>query len=266
MGRGASKDGDEHLAGLLLRAVLGVDVRQHDDGTSDSMYDLDVIYPDGRLSAAEAVSTRDRRALAQLAAVTKLGYVREPRLARFWWVQVSERANLKRTRAAIVPLLLHLERQGIDRVPRHGFGSLRDDLDAISVESCRSNHPTNRHPPGFYLWPGPRGAWAGDGEKIVREANDFLATVTDVAAKLRASGASERHAVVIVTVDRFEFFVAVENGHVPTTRPELPDGIDCLWLVTLKTPPLQAVYWLNDGPWAAVSLTAEQLGVTVLTT
>jgi hypothetical protein len=70
--------------------------------------------------------------------------------------------------------------------------------------------------------------------------------------------------VVIVTVDRFEFFVALENGHVPTTSPVLPDGIDCLWLVTLKAPPLQAVYWTGDGPWAGVSLTAEQLDVSVI--
>jgi hypothetical protein len=92
---GASKAGDEHLAGLLLRTTLGVDVSQHDDGARDSMYDLDVTYPDGRRGVAEVVSTRDRGALAQLAAAVRLGYVRDPRLTKFWWVQISESASLK---------------------------------------------------------------------------------------------------------------------------------------------------------------------------
>jgi len=259
----SSKDSDEQLAGLLLSVVLGVQVRQHDDGSRPSMYDLDLTHSDGRQGAAEVVSTRDRHEIAQLAAATKLGYIWDPHLTRFWWVQVDERANLKRIRPSVGRFLLSLEQQGIDRVPRNSWGNLRERLTEISVEQCWSREPTERHPPGFYLMPGPKGAWGGDGEKIVREADDFMSTVPDVAAKLSASGASERHAVVVVTVDRFEFFVALESGQVPTTPPKLPAGVDCLWLVTLKTPPLQAVYWMGDGPWAGLSLTAEQLRVQV---
>lgn len=177
-------------------------------------------------------------------------------------MQITGDARVKRTRDALIPLLIRMEQEGIEQVHRNSWGPLRDELTAISVESCWSHDPTERHPPGFYLLPWPKGAWGGDGDTIVREANAFLETVPDVAAKLRASGAPERHAVVIVTVDRFQLFVAVESGNVPQVPPQLQDGVDCLWLVPLKTPPLQIVYWIQGGPWRGTTLTAEQLGVS----
>lgn len=68
-----TKDGDEALAKLLLRAVLHANVETHDDGSEHGMYDLDMAYPDGRPATAEVVSTRDAIALGQLAAMRKMG-------------------------------------------------------------------------------------------------------------------------------------------------------------------------------------------------
>ena len=109
-------------------------------------------------------------------------------------------------------------------------------------------------------------AWGGSGEVILKAANSFLRTGPDVAEKLRNSGPGAGHAVVVVTDDQFEFFFALESGHVPSAPPELPGGVDCLWLVTLNDPPVKAVYWPKGGPWSAFSLTAERLGVRTLDT
>ena len=36
-------------------------------------------------------------------------------------------------------------------------------------------------------------------------------------------------------------------------------GVDCLWLITLKPPPLQTAYWVAPGPWTGATLTARAL-------
>src|SRR5262249_41112338 len=159
-----------------------------------SMYDLTVHYPDGRRAAAEVVSTRDNRAMAQFVAARNRGYTRDARLARSWRVRVDEGARLKRVAAGIVPLLQRLERDGVDYVRRGASLQYDDDLGLARVDSCWSFDPTVKHSPGFYLWPVTKGAWVGEGEDIVRECDQFLPTVPDVPAKLVASGLSERHA------------------------------------------------------------------------
>ena len=265
MGQDSSKRGDEWLAATLLRVVLGADVGQHDDNSRPSMYDLILTYPDGHQAAAEVVSTRDHRAIAQFIAAHHRGYTRDARLARSWRVRVGEGVKLNRVAERIVPLLQRLERDGVDRVGRGAGRQHGPDLSSARVDSCWSFDATVGHPPGFYLWPVTKGAaWPGDGDAIVRECDQFLSTVPDVSAKLAASGLSERHAVVVVTVDWFQLFASVEYGALPAIPPSLPEGVDCLWLITLKSPPIRAAYWLGDRTWRGTTLTADHLGMAEL--
>jgi len=137
--------------------------------------------------------------------------------------------------------------------------------EALDPLLTRAVDATVGHPPGFYLWPVTKGAaWPGDGDAIVRECDQFLSTVPDVSAKLAASGLSERHAVVVVTVDWFQLFASVEYGALPAIPPSLPEGVDCLWLITLKSPPIRAAYWLGDRTWRGTTLTADHLGMAEL--
>jgi hypothetical protein len=228
------------------------------------MYDLTLTYPDGRKAAAEVVSTRDRRAMALFVASQRRGYTQDDRLSRGWCVRVEESARLNEVAAKIVPLLQQLERAGVEHADAHfGFGC-HVDLDSAQVVSCWSFGQTTKHPPGFYLWPPTNGAWVGDGENIVREVGEFLPTAPDVAAKLAHSGLSERHAVLVVTVDRFALFASLDCGALPVSRPHLPAGVDCLWLVTMKSPPIRVVYWLADGAWRDATLTKADLGMPAL--
>jgi hypothetical protein len=258
-----TKDGDEWLATVLLRSVLDVEVERHDDGSRPSMYDLTLTYRSGRRAAAEVVSTRERQAIAQHLAAHKLGYTSDRRLSRSWRVLVADGVNVKRVRHAVRPLLLDLERDGVDRVGRGFHTRRRVTLKSIGVETCWSFEPVDGRSPGFYLWPTSKGWWVGDGEDIVRALDRFLPTVPDVPAKLRDADVSERHVVVVVTVDQFDLFASVDCGALPSTAPVLPPDVDHLWLVTLKQPPIRAVYWLGDGSWRGTTLTAEDIGMSV---
>jgi hypothetical protein len=93
----------------------------------------------------------------------------------------------------------------------------------------------------------------------VQACDEFLAVTPDVAGKLLASGLPERHVVVAVTVDWLGPFSSIEAGALPKTAPALPEGVDCLWMVTLKQPPVRAIYWLGDRVWRDIVLAQEQL-------
>jgi hypothetical protein len=259
MNRPQTKHGDELLARAVMRAVLGVPVERHDDQTRRGMYDLAVSYPDGRRAAAEVVSTRDRRALELSAAAGKLGYVRRPELTRKWIVLVDPGARLKQLARVVPAHLAQLEQDGIHRLRRTFRDPWPAGLRTLGVVSCVSMPPTRKHPPGFYLNPYPTAAWSPPGDEVVRACDEFLAVTPDIAAKLLASGLTERHAVVVVTVDWLGPLISIEDGAMPTAAPTLPGGVDCLWMVTLRTPPIRAIFWLGDGVWRDIVLTQHQL-------
>jgi len=63
---------------------------------------------------------------------------------------------------------------------------------------------------------------------MVRTAEQFLGGVaTDVADKLLASGSSERHAAIVVTVDWLGELSSIMDGVLPDGPPTLPRGVDC---------------------------------------
>jgi hypothetical protein len=110
------------------------------------------------------------------------------------------------------------------------------------VARCWAQSPTQRYPPGFYLNQLPSSVYAPDGDDAMRACDGFWAVIPDVPGKLLASGMTERHAVVVVTVDWLGPFSSIVDGALPKIAPTLPDGVDCLWIVTLKSPPIRAIY------------------------
>lgn len=259
MGRAVTKHGDEALARMVLSTALGVRVEQHDDGSRPSMFDLLITYPDGRRAAAEVVSTRDPHALGLAAAIHKRGYTPCPELARTWMVWVTPQARIKDLARVAPAHLAQLERDGVDRLPRDWHPAWPAELRSLGAASCRSSPPTRDRPAGFHLVQYPSGVWSPPGDVVVQEADKFLAATHDVSAKLLASGLTERHAVLVVTVDQLGPFVAIKDGALPARSPTLPNGVDCLWMITMSMPPIRAVYWLGDGEWHNIVLTQAEL-------
>ncbi len=129
----------------------------------------------------------------------------------------------------------------------------------LGIGSCWSSAPTPKHPPGFSVTPDAFAAWVGDGDRVRKLCEEFLADElqADVLAKLRQAEADERHAVIILTADKLGPFTAIDGGAFPTSAPVLPPEVDWLWVVTSHSLPARAIFWRPGGPWSEVIMTKE---------
>jgi hypothetical protein len=152
--------------------------------------------------------------------------------------------------------LARLEASGVERAHRqHGWW--RCEMDLLGIILCWSRPATDTVVPGFRFFPFPAGAFAKGIETAVQRCESFLAADAqrDVVKKLRAAGADERHAVIVVTEHRLDVEAEIRRGHaLPADLPVLPDGIDALWMVARVAGPTRAVYWTDDRGWADIAL------------
>lgn len=249
---------DELLARVLLQHVLGAIVTQHDDGSAPSMYDLDVAYPDGRLAAAEVVSTRDAQAMSLAAATQREVYTDVAALTLTWFVTMRPEAHVRTLRRRLPAVLTDLERCGVSHVAYRSFESHQMGLADLGVAACSSTSASQRRP-GFYLLSDWRSEWGGEGDDIVRRCDAFIQSVPDVTQKLLASRRPERHIVIVVTPDWVGPFGGIQHGPLPGMAPTLPDGINGVWLVTLRESPIRALYWRDGDVWREAEVTDEQI-------
>ncbi len=252
MGR-STKDTDEELACLVLRTVLATRVERVDRSPLQGHHDLEIYYPDGRIGAGEVVSARDPIWTKLEAALSRRGYTEHAELTRLWFVLVRPGRSLKRMQSYVPSLLRELESQGIDKVADSGNGDMQVALKRLGIESCSSTQPTTMHPAGFFLMPNILTAWVGNGDDVLQFCESFLADDLggSKADKLRrAETADERHVVIILTAEQLGPHTAVDTGELPTHSPDLPQGVDWLWVIASKSPPIRAVYWSPAGRWS----------------
>jgi hypothetical protein len=162
---------------------------------------------------------------------------------------VRPRAALNKLQSLIPSLLGDLESRGINKV----FDSDHNALKRLRIESCSSTEPTQMHPPGFYLHPNVVTTMVGDGNAVVEFCESFLAgnLGTSKVDKLRrAKAADERHVVIVLTTDELGPHVAVATGELPTRAPNLPHGIEWLWVIAPSSTPMRSIYWSPAGQWS----------------
>lgn len=253
----STKDADEELARLFLASVLGVPIDIHDRRSGHSTYDLEIRYPGGRRGAAEVVSTRTGAQAAQAGAVRRAGYTEDTRLRYAWIAHVSPDAMISQVRAALPEFLAQLERDGITDLNRNRFYGVEmyQRRRALHISSCLALPATTR-PPGFWVYPESTGSWVGDGEEIRLFCQQFLSdpAQADVLAKLAASGADERHAVIIATHGQLALHTAVDLRLTPARAPEIDSGVDWLWVIASQKLPARGCYWTRQNGWATAEL------------
>jgi hypothetical protein len=261
----STKDTDEELATRAIQLALGVPVIQHDDGAGTSEYDLQILYSGGRTGAAEVVSTRDKDRMSLARAAGKRGYTQCSKLTRLWIVSAFPGTNIRENAKGMRALLAQLEQAKATRLSRADPHPLTTIMLDLGIGSCWSSEPTPKHPPGFYVTPDAFAAWAGDGERVRKFCEEFLANEkqADVLAKLRRAETDERHAVTILTADALGPFTAIDGGALPTSAPVLPPEVDWLWVVASHSLPARAVFWRPGGPWSEVVMTEEAWSATV---
>jgi hypothetical protein len=252
---------EEHWAAIMIAAAIGGDVRQHDDGSADGQYDLDIFRPGKAPAAAELVSAADRDSI-ELWKLMNGGDGRwlDPALRGGWLVTVTPTARAKRLRAELPGLLAELEAAGIAAWRTTPWSE--DQLDRRAEElQITSSYQSDTHFAGsIYITielPAERsgGAVPDTGDELAKWVGAFLhdPAVADVRLKLARSGAEERHAVVILPGFSTAPFPVVDilmrgGAPLPTRAPDLPDEISHVWAVSSWTSG-DGMRWGPDIGW-----------------
>lgn len=233
----------------MIAAALGVEVRQHDDGSRQAMHDLDAMLPDGR-AAVEVTACADGEAIETWNLMNRDGYWTLPGLVRQWAVSVLPSARIKDLSRSLAAVLAEAERDGLwvveDRLTALGVAHAHAfDGDyagrvylTISLSSERSGGAVPET--GDHL-----AVWAGE---WLREPGQ-----SDVLNKLAASGARERHVFTFLpgfTSAPFavQWMLMNTEPALPTIVPDLPNPVTHFWVCSGWATPT-GLRWSQADGW-----------------
>lgn len=130
---------EEWLRQCIEAATPGATVTQHDDGSSNSMHDLDIWVDGERVGAVEISAAVDPTALELWRLVSTPGQWTDPGLTGGWMVTVSRTAWARALKANLPGLLRALESQGVRRLDRDVRGAAsveREFADSLGIVSA----------------------------------------------------------------------------------------------------------------------------------
>ncbi len=256
---------EEKVVAATITTTLGLRVEQHDDGQQPSMHDLNIISVDGSPAAVEVTAAADPDSKELWKLVNGPGERRTVKdLQGGWMLTLEPTARAKRLLTELPAFLGELEGQGVTEirsqrrrleVPESIEGRAR----ALGIVS--GNQSGTDFPGSIYLTierPSEQvgGAVDSTGSAVPSWVRDFLLDPhqSDVLGKLARSGASERHAFILVPGLTSAPFGVVdmlwrdEDGVVPTASPDLPDQVTHVWLMAFWTIG-SGLRWSPDGGW-----------------
>lgn len=231
---------EEEWARSILSRALNARVEIHDTGERESMYDLQILYPDGSAAAGEVVAAADGDS------ITLWRLMNDDRADRWqvadlvggWGVGLDPRARAKRVRSELPALLLEFERQGV-RDLRDAPTSARERARRLGVGHAHQGGTD--FPGSIYITvelPTERsgGMAPTTGDPLATWLGEYLHgdDQADVLRKLEASGTGERHAVVFVPSFPVATFPVIdllmrEGSPLPLRDPDLPKEISHVW-------------------------------------
>ena len=237
---------EEEWARLTIERVLGVPVRQHDDGTSHGMYDLNIFHTDGAVGAVEVTSDADGDSIA----LWKLLNDRDdrwiaPSLVGGWMVSLSPLARGRDVLDHLPTLLAKLESSSVRRVDStyesHGVEASEEFIAMGVISAYQSG---TEYPGSIYVIvevPAERrgGYVAENGDALARWSGEFLRDEArqDVLRKLATSGREERHAFLILPGFSMAPFDVTDllmraDFVMPSRQPDLPQAVTDLWIAS----------------------------------
>lgn len=252
--------GEEVWAEAMISTHLGLEVGQCDDGSQDGMYDLKITLPDGSHAAVEVTSSADADSIETWKLMNGKGQAWIfPELRGGWLVTVHPTARVRKLRQLLPMFLGRLERTGITET-----GAWRDPKWVESVSKSLgvvTTHQSDTDRPGsVYLTielPAERsgGAVPSHGDSIAEWIGRFLhePQQRDVLDKLRRSGATQRHAFVLLpgfTLAPWPVPYLLMSDSMPLPRiiPELPPEITHIWIASTWNTPT-GVHWSPESGW-----------------
>ncbi len=253
------------MVAATITTTLGLRVEQYDNGLQPGMHDLNIIFVDGSLAAVEVTAAADPDSIELWKLVNGRGERRTVKdLQGGWMLTLEPTARAKRLRTELPAFLGELESQGVTEIP-----SQRRRLEVPeSIEGrardlgiVRGNQSGTNFAGSIYFTieqPCDRAGGVVDstGSAVPGWVRDFLLDPhrSDVLGKLVRSGASERHAFILVPGLTSAPFGVVdmlwrdEDDVVPTTAPDLPDQVTHVWLMAFWTVG-SGLRWSPDSGW-----------------
>lgn len=259
---------EEVWAAAMVSAALCAEVRHHDDGSSDSQYDLDIIRPGFPVAAAEVVAAADSASIE----LWKLMNGGDGRwlirnLRGGWMVTVMATARYRRLRAELPALLAKLEEAGLTALPGAAGGAGLDRV-ARDLQVASAWQGDTSFPGSVYLsieLPSERsgGIVSESGDPLSKWLGEFLREPgqADVLSKLRRSGADQRHAFVLLPGFSTAPFPVTDilmrsDAALPSRAPDLPAEITHLWAVSTWNSG-DGMRWAPEVGWRRFSRVAE---------
>ncbi|UOY02451.1 hypothetical protein [Blastococcus sp. PRF04-17] len=255
---------EEEWARALMESVLGVPVKQHDDGSLGGMHDLAIQYPDRPAAAVEVTAAADRASveLWHLVNGASERWI-VPTLRGGWFVALEPWARAARLKAELPATLASLEAEGVtwprwNRRRRPTGQSEFDQLQRLGV--THASQGRTDFPGSIYLTieqPQERTGGIVDptGAAVPTWVAEFLAEPqqADVLAKMRRSGASECHVFVILpgfSTAPFGVLDALwrDMDEASMSSPHLPSEVTHVWLASTWEVGT-GLRWSPDGCW-----------------
>jgi len=257
--------GEEKVVAATIMTTLGLKVEQHDDGTQPGMHDLDIITVDGSPAAVEVTAAADPDSIQ----LWELVNGRDerwtvPDLKGGWMLHLMPTARAKSLLKELPAFLGELEAQGVTEIPSQWRRldvpeSIEGRARALGIVS--GNQSGTDFPGSIYFTieqPHERisGVVDSTGSAVPGWVRDFLLDPhqSDVLGKLARSGASKRHAFILVPGFTNAPFGVVdmlwrdEGDVVPTAAPDMPDEVTHVWLMAFWTIG-SGLRWSPDGGW-----------------
>ncbi|MGP5319158.1 hypothetical protein ACTXMB_14600 [Arthrobacter rhombi] len=222
---------NEKYARDLVSKALGVPVDRYEDGSAPSQVDALIRFPD-QDAALEIVADHDSEFNAQWAALERIGHnLSIHGLAGKWWVELARSAQIRKIQRKLPDLLLSAKDSGILSGGLRG----RELPSAFSAIGVKSVQPMSGGPDEtVYLHvEGWSGSASGSPNVLARWIEQVLAGQSDVAAKLDAHPAAEKHAFIWATIGSsysVQFQLENRDQALPVDAPSLPVGVTHIWV------------------------------------
>jgi hypothetical protein len=237
-------DRAETAAKSIIESLMRGARMHYRESQSAGEHDFDLEYATGLRVPLEVTMSTDEIAEAKAAEInrSKRGpFVPRIRCQRDWWVHPLRHAHIRKIRKDIDLYLAAIEAEGLEH-----FNAFVDAADSAAVNAILEDLGIEYGQ--VTKWKSPCIAIATPGggglvhTGLINEAGENEAFKDDNKRKLRAATGSEKHLFVYVTPMRHVVWVAIRDGMLPASGPQLPPEVTHVWVAT----------WAGDGAWHSV--------------
>ena len=245
-----SMNHSEHIAKLLIEAMIVGARMQYRCEQSSMEHDFDLRYSDGSVAAVEVTESVTQKMMRQAAMISdeKKGgpFVEARKCRNGWWVHPLPGADTKKIRTRVDEYLAAIEAEG-----RYRFSAWTDANTSPAVARIlrelwiQAGEVMGWKIPNYIGIAFPSQGGLVSAEHVQRAieaaANDNRQKLA--AAKVDDAKVDERHLFVYMNPRNYLSWKALVQEHPPQQGPSLPSEITYVWAVTQKCSADEFVVW-----------------------